>query len=607
MTDYKFQVNLGGVIDLLSNHIYSSPQVFVRELLQNAVDAISARSHAEPGFRGEVTIELPGADASGRPSLVLRDNGVGLSEDEVHRFLATIGQTSKRGELPERAADFIGQFGIGLLSCFVVSEEIEVLTRPAAGGPAVEWRGRADGTYTLRKLAGGDVAPGTLVRLRCKPGAEEHFEPETVARLARHYGGLLPYPVRLVTPTGVSQVNDEPPPWDEQFDDEEVERAAYLDYGRRMFGVDFLDYVPLRSRVGDVRGAAYVLPYSPSLAARKTHRVYLKNMLLSEDVEGLLPDWAFFVKCVVNVQDLRPTASRESFYEDEALAETREALGRRLREYLLGLAQADVPRLKRLIALHFLSIKALAAADEEFFRIFVKWLPFETNMGTMTLTEYRREHDVVRYAPDADQFRQIARVAASQSLCVINAGYTYDAQLLLKLYEVFPGVRLAQVDGQSLSRAFEYLTLEEEEEVAEFVEFAAGLLRPHRCAAEVRKFTPGDIPALYTESGDANFRRTVEKTKEVTDAFWSSVLDELGGREEEEEAGLLCFNYRNPVVQKVCRVRDETLRRLSVQVLYVQALLLGHRTLSAEEMRLLNEGLLGLVEWGADAVEGWIQ
>ncbi|HLM58638.1 MAG TPA: HSP90 family protein [Pyrinomonadaceae bacterium] len=606
MTDYKFQVNLGGVIDLLSNHIYSSPQVFVRELLQNAVDAIVARAHREPGFRGEVTIELPRAGAGGRPSLVFRDNGVGLTEEEVHRFLATIGQTSKRDELAERRADFIGQFGIGLLSCFVVSEEIVVLTRSSAGGPAVEWRGRSDGTYTLKAL-GVDAEQGTEVRLTCKPGSEEHFDADAVRRLARHYGGLLPYPIRLVTPSGSERVNDERPPWEQKFDDADVEREAYLEYGRRMFGADFLDYVPLASRVGDVRGAAYVLPYSPSLAARKTHRVYLKNMLLSETAEGLLPDWAFFVKCVVNAQELRPTASRESFYEDEALSQTREALGRCLREYLVGLASADVVRLKKLIALHFLSIKALAAADEEFFRIFVKWLPFETNMGTMTLTEYRREHDVVRYTPDMDQFRQIARVAASQSLCVINAGYSYDAQLLLKLYEVFPGVRLAQVDGESLSRAFEYLTLEEEEEAADFLEFAARLLRPFRCAAEVRKFTPGDIPALYTETGDAQFRRTVEKTKEVTDAFWSSVLDEVAGAAADEEAGLLCFNYRNPVVRKVCRVQDETLRRLSVQVLYVQALLLGHRALSAEEMRLLNEGMLGLVEWGADAVEGWIQ
>ena len=88
-------------------------------------------------------------------------------------------------------------------------------------------------------------------------------------------------------------------------------------------------------------GVAFVLPFSPSLATKRTHRVYLKNMLLSEKAENLVPDWAFFVKCVVNANDLRPTASRESFYEDDKLEAAREALGRCLREYLVNLSKRD--------------------------------------------------------------------------------------------------------------------------------------------------------------------------------------------------------------------------------------------------------------------------
>jgi molecular chaperone HtpG len=606
--DFKFQVNLGGIIDLLSNNIYSSPQVFIRELLQNSVDAIAARKGFEPGHRGRVDIELPARAERQAPTLVFRDDGLGLTEEEIHLFLATIGQTSKRGELPGYRGDFIGQFGIGLLSCFVVSEEIVVVTRSARSADArsIEWRGRVDGTYSV-KVIEREMEPGTEVHLRCKEGSEEYFAPARVMELARHYGSLLPFPIRLTSSDGSSQVNEEQPPWKEEFPGQELEREAYLEYARKTFGTEFLDYVPLRSAIGDVEGAAFVLPFSPSLAARKTHRVYLKNMLLSEDAEGLLPDWAFFVKCIVNANDLRPTASRESFYEDETLRMTREALGRRLRNYLLELAEAAPRRLQDIISLHYLSIKALAAEDEEFFRIFVKWLPFETNMGTMTLTEYRREHEVVRYTTDMDQFRQIARVAASQSLCVINAAYSYDAQLLLKLYEVFPDVRLERVDGNSLSHAFEYLTLDEEEGVAAFTRFADEVLEPFNCLTEVRKFSPADLPALYTAGAEQTFRRSVETTKEVTNSFWSSVLDRLDSGLLEEAGGRLCFNYRNPVVQKVSRMSDETLLRLSIQVLYVQALLLGHRTLSAKEMGLLNEGLMGLVEWSADTIEGWIQ
>src|ERR1044071_10108744 len=96
--DYRFQVNLGGIIDLLSQHIYSSPQVFIRELLQNAVDAITARLHIEPAHRGEVFIELPEGGSDARPVLIFRDNGVGLPEEGILFFLPPFARPPKRGD-----------------------------------------------------------------------------------------------------------------------------------------------------------------------------------------------------------------------------------------------------------------------------------------------------------------------------------------------------------------------------------------------------------------------------------------------------------------------------------------------------------------------------
>jgi molecular chaperone HtpG len=605
--EYRFQVNLGGIIDLLSNHTYSSPQVFVRELLQNGVDAIVARNIAEPEHRGTVRIELTHARGGEGPVLVFRDDGIGLTEDEVHLFLATIGQTSKRPELFLQPTSFIGQFGVGLLSCFMVSDEVEVVTRSSKeGGRTIEWRGRADGTYSLAVLD-REIKPGTEVRLRCKPGGEEYFTPQTLVRLAAHYGSLLPFPVIFSDGAATIQINEAPPPWKESFAAPELEREAYLEYGRATFGTEFFDYIPLRSSVGDVQGVAFVLPFSPGLSARKTHRVYLKNMLLSERAEGLLPDWAFFVKCVVNAGDLRPTASRESFYEDEKLAATRAALGQQLRHYLVDLARDQPHRLKKLIGLHYLSLKALAVEDEEFFRLVINWLPFETNLGTMTLTEYLKEHEVIRYATDLDEFRQTARIAAAQSLCVINAAYTYDDRLIGQLARVFPNLMFSHVDGLSLTYSFERLTLDEQESAASFVELAGEVLAPFNCEVKLKNFSPGELPALHIAGGDAQLRRSIGSAREVAGAFWSSLLDEVEAGFDEEARSQLCFNYRNPVVHKLTKMRDRELLRLSVQMLYVQAILLSHRPLQSKEMALLNEGLVRFIEWGADALEGWVQ
>lgn len=606
--EHRFQVNLGGIIELLSNHTYSSPRVFIRELLQNGVDAIAARNHILPGPQGEIHIQLPEQKSGDGPVLICTDNGIGLTEDEIHRFLATIGQSSKRDEWLQERTDFIGQFGVGLLSCFMVSDEVIVVTCSAiAEAKTIEWRGRADGTYSLMILD-RKMSPGTEVRLHCKPGSEEYFLPDTLRKLALHYGSLLPFPIKFTDSSSTTTlINEETPPWQQTFAAPELERDAYLEYGRAAFAMEFFDYIPLRSVVGDVQGVAFVLPFSPSLSTRKTHRVYLKNMLLSEQTEGLLPDWAFFVKCVVNANDLRPTASRESFYEDDTIRATRTALGQQLRRYLIDLSSENPARLRKLIQLHMLSLKALAVEDEEFFRIVVNWLPFETNLGTMTLTEYMKDHEAVRYMLDLDQFRQTARIAASQSLCVINAGYVYDDQLIEKVRDVFPLVPLLLIDSASLTHSFEYLTLNEQDEVAAFIALANNVLEPFKCYVDVRKFSPDELPALHIASDDAQFRRSIESAKEVTDSFWSSLLDEVGGGMADDAFAQLCFNYRNPVVYKITRMQDENLVRLSIQMLYVQAILLSHRPLSAPEMSLLNEGLLKFIEWGADALEGWIQ
>jgi molecular chaperone HtpG len=333
--------------------------------------------------------------------------------------------------------------------------------------------------------------------------------------------------------------------------------------------------------------------------------VYLKDMLLSENADNLLPGWAFFVKAVVNANDLRPTASRESFYEDAKLAECREALGEALRDYLVELAQKRPEKLERFIELHHLAIRALAVEDDDFYRLFIHWLPFETAQGPMTLGEYVRQHPVIRYVPDHDQFRQIARVAAAQGLAVIDGGYTYHAELLAKYPELFPDVPAEVVDSTELAQSFEELGLEEQGAVHDFLRVADSVLRPFRCSADVKKFRPAELPTLYSTSSEGRFLRSLEQSKEVADPLWAGVLDSLGRRERAAApAAQLCFNYLNPLVRRLAGVRGKRLLERSVQMLYVQALLLGHHPLSAREMRLLNEGLLALIEWGVEAHEG---
>ncbi len=588
----NFKVNLGGVIRLLSDHLYSGPDVYVRELLQNAVDAITARQLLDPTVDGSIRVELTGHDTD-LPTVLVEDNGIGLTEEEVHQFLATIGQSSKSGDFSRD--DFIGQFGIGLLSGFLVSDAITVITRSAtkAASP-VEWKGRADGTYSVRKLE-SEFSVGTRVYLRCKPGSRDMFAMEQVAVLLRHYGHHLPHTIQFTCGPQSIEINDEGP-WHRNFASEAEWRQACLEYGKEMFGVEFLDAIFLTSDCGQVEGVAFVLPFAASPASKQAHRVYLKNMLLAESVDKLLPDWAFFVRCVINANRLRPNAARDSFYEDDVLAKARSTLGNALRQYLVGLAQYDRAKLDHLIQLHYMPIKALAVEDDEFLRLFVDWLPFETSLGRITLEEHCRMNDHVRYVRTAEQFRQISSVASAQRLCVFNGGYAYDAELLERVGHEFPGRKVECIDPADLVQNFAELTLDEREQIFELVKLADTVLQEYKCTANARKFAPVDLPTLFVANDSATFLRSIEQSQDVADDMWGEILETLSHDARTDSYSQLVLNFRNPLIQRLATVENRDLVRRIIQVLYLQSLLLGNYPLAPDERNILASGLLGLLD-----------
>lgn len=591
----RFQINLRGIIDLLSNHLYSRPEVFVRELLQNAVDAITARQRLAPDHSGEITLAVTSPRGK-PPTLEMIDNGIGLTEDEIHRFLATVGETSKRGADGRRSGDFIGQFGIGLLSCFVVSDEIVVVTRSARGDhPAVEWRGRADGTYSVRTLD-ADIAAGTQVYLSCRPGKEELFRTEAIQDLALHYGVLLPYPIRVTTGRGSVVVNEDGAPWRRDYPDEKSRKQALLQFGQQAFSTAFLDAIPLRSPVGKVDGVAYVLPHPANLNARRAHRVYLHNMLLSEEADNLLPDWAFFVKAIVNADELRPTASRESFYEDERLEATRIDLGNCLRDYLLRLAESESSRFERFLSVHHLALKALAAQDDDCYRLFIDWLPFETTRGRQTVRSLREQTTLLRYVDDVAQYHQMEKVAAAQGITLVNAGYVYESDLLSRLPELYPDIQLEPMDATALAQDFDELSADERNQVHALLAAATDVLRPFHCQPEARKFKPTDLPALFSAGAEARFLRSVEQSKETADALFQGVLESLEAGRGAAPRTELVFNFHNPLVQRLAKLESRPVLARAVEVLYVQGLLLAHQPLTSRELNLLSRGLGGLLD-----------
>ncbi|MDI2132273.1 HSP90 family protein [Yinghuangia seranimata] len=594
--DHTFQVDLRGLVDLLSHHLYSSPRVYLRELLQNGVDAITARQAADPG--APAAIRLTAADGG----LRVEDTGVGLTEADVHRFLATIGRSSKRDALETARREYLGQFGIGLLACFVVADEITVVTRSATApdAPPVEWRAGADGRYTVRVLPDdARPEPGTTVLLAPRRGSEDWFAPDRVVELARDFGALLPYDITVTdAATGRTlPVTDTPAVWDRPFATPDARRAALSRYCDETLGFVPLDVIDLDVPLAGVRGAAFVLPSAVSPAMRGRHRVHLKGMLLTETADALLPDWAFFVRCAVDTEALRPTASRENLYDDEALAAVRDALGVRLRDWLTGLAASEPERLRDFLRVHHLGVKAMARHDDELLALMLPWLPFDTTDGQVGLEEFARRHAVIHLTDTVEEFRQIAPIAAAAGLGVVNGGYTYDADLVRRLPVLRPGTVVDRLDPDTVTAHLDSVDPSVELAAGPFLALARGVLEPLSCDASLRAFHPVTVPALLLDGRDERNERTrAQAESDATaagDDLWAGILGSLRGGAPRAR---LVLNHLNPLVRRMTSVSDPGLARTGVEGLYGQALLMSRRPMTAAEGALLNRSFLGLLE-----------
>jgi molecular chaperone HtpG len=228
--------------------------------------------------------------------------------------------------------------------------------------------------------------------------------------------------------------------------------------------------------------------------------------------------------------------------------------------------------------------------------LFIDWLPFETTQGQQSIRSLREHGGVLRYVTDVAQYHQMEKVAAAQGFILLNAGYVYEADLISRLPEVYPNQEIQLLDPTALTRDFEELSLEEQDQVHELLQAAAEVLRSFRCQPEARKFKPIELPAMFSAGAEARFFRSLEQSKETADPLFQGVLGSLESTRGTLPRTELVFNFHNPLIQRLLRVNARIVLQRAAQVLYVQGLLLAHQPLTSRELNLLTQGLGGLLD-----------
>lgn len=585
MGNYNFKVDLKGIIRLLSDNLYSSDKVFLRELLQNAVDAIGARKKADSSCpEGKITVtyrrKAKGAE------LVFADNGIGLTKEEIHSFLSVIGQSSKRNE--NMRSSFIGQFGIGLLSCFLVANEIKVITRSAAEEKPYQWVGKSDGSYVITEPKKA-MEPGTQVYLKLVGSKYEFFTEQEIVNDLSEYGFLLRTPVFFDGENQKKIVNSNFIPWRQSF----CMADDIMGFGELVFEETFFDVIPL---IGDdIKGYAYISTRQTSANTTIRHKIFLKNMYVTDDGRDLIPKWAFFTRCIVNMEDLTPTASREGFTRDGKLMKAKGEIEKCIFDYFVSLSQYDVRKLKQITQIHNVAIKSLVMENEQIFKLFFPFLTFPTNQGMLTGFQIvnASKKVPVNYCVEVDDFRRLCPLVEGTGSLLVNGGYIYDAGILEKLPKFYKNVRIEVFDNSSYDNILADPPEDFVEEMEFFQRYAERGLENFHCGVSFKRFSPASLQALFVQGEDALFSETMDGNS--FSGFFEGF--DFGEAEEKEDRNMLYLNSENSFVQSLGQVRDEELARNLIQVIYIQSLLAGHYTLGGAEMELMNTSLQQLMEY----------
>jgi molecular chaperone HtpG len=367
---HEFQAEVREVLNLMIHSLYSNREIFLRELVSNASDACdklrfkSLKDDALLEGDQELRIEIE-VDQDNR-LLTIRDNGIGMSQDEVVENIGTIARSGTKRFLAEASENgavdhnLIGQFGVGFYSAFIVADRVTLLTRRAGDAPANGVRWESDGVsgYTVKAMK--RKQHGTEVILHLREDAAEFLQGWTLRSLVNRYSDHIGFPIRLQETVEAAEedaeattewqtINQASALW--TLPKAEIKDEDYQSFYQHI-SHDFQE--PLAWAHNNVEGAQnYIsLLYLPAQAPldfmmqrdeRKGLRLYVKRVFIMDAAEQLLPHYLRFVRGVVDSSDLPLNVSRELLQENEQVKKIRSAVVRRSLDLLGRLAKDDDP------------------------------------------------------------------------------------------------------------------------------------------------------------------------------------------------------------------------------------------------------------------------
>ena len=371
---HAFQAETRQVLQLMIHSLYSNKEIFLRELISNASDALDQLRFVaiqdDSIYEGdsELYIEIEVDEEAG--TLTVRDNGIGMNREEVMENIGTIAKSGTRAFLDRLSGDqkadaqIIGQFGVGFYSAFIVADKVTLISRKAgdAAEEGVRWESDGDGEFSIETL--DRETRGTEVTLHLKEAEKEFLSKWTIRSLVSRYSDHIGFPIRMPSEAKESEEGEDGETrWEDinkasalwtlpktEISDEEYQSFyKYLTH-------DLDDAMCWAHNKVEGSQCYTTLLYVPATAPmdmmlqrdeRTGLRLYVKRVFIMDAAQSLLPHYLRFIRGVVDSSDLPLNVSRELLQENELLAKIRSAVVRRSLDMIGKIAKDDPEQYKK--------------------------------------------------------------------------------------------------------------------------------------------------------------------------------------------------------------------------------------------------------------------
>ena len=601
----QFKAEIAEMLDLVVNSLYSKKEIFLRELVSNASDAIDRAKYLgltqkelvsdAPEWKIDITFDKSAG------TLCVADNGIGMDAEDLEKSLGTIassGTKAFRQALKEKGGDalpeLIGQFGVGFYAAFMVSDRVRVVTKKRGADKAFVWESSMDGGYTIED--GERDGFGTSVMLHMRKEHEEYLERWRIEDIVKKYSDFIAYPVRCARldadkdekederkrrlENEAKPVNTMVALWKRAKKD--VKPEEYTEFYRHL-SHDWdepFETIPF-SGEGQVEFKALLfLPKKATMELFMPDRkrglsLYVRNVFIGDDIEMLLPQWLRFVKGVVDSSDLPLNVSREMLQDDATIQKIKSAVTSKILSVLEDMKKKDAARYDEFYSAFGTVLKEGIYGDWANADRLKKLVKYPTARGgagkRIFLEDYVKDmpswqKDIYYVAADREEAARAApqAEAARKHGCDVLLFCDPVDDFLTETFREFDGHRLVDIARGEVQFGTE------EERKAEKAESEKAGKELEGFIAEVKKQLADKVEDVRVSTRLAGTPCCLVARENALPASMARMMRAMNEKEPEEKR-ILEIDASHPLVRKVAAMSGEE-RDGAVAMLYDAAL-----------------------------------